>query len=130
MENVLEVTTVETVTSETTGRKFDRATFRAVTDFIGERTIFGSHTGARIYNEGGAPRVGDLMGGKVHKLETTPYTIGDNEVTSTSVVVFSDEIPLDVANRALARNNASVVVNGKATKNQYIASEVGSSLSK
>lgn len=128
-ENVLEVTTVETVESAL-GKKFDRATFRAVTGFIGERTLFGSATGSRIYNQGKSPRVGDLMGGAVHKLKTTPYVIGDNTVEATSVIVFADENAVDMGNRALAQNGASVIVNGKPTKNEYITSSVTPELSK
>lgn len=53
--------------------------------------------------------VGDLVEGNVVRVDTTPYDLNGRTATSTTLVVFSNEDVVTVANRALANNHACVV---------------------
>jgi hypothetical protein len=52
--------------------------------------------------------VNDIVEGSFHTFQTTPYIIGDREVTQYSCVVFSNEDATTYANRNLKQNNATV----------------------
>jgi hypothetical protein len=74
-------------------------------------------TAARTFNPGKAPNAGDLFEGTIEQMATTPYTIGEGpdarEVEKITVVCFADEKAWEVANAQLAKNEASVLINGK-----------------
>ena len=114
----LVVTKVETVVSETTNNQYSRVTFAPVLEFLASgRTIFGGNGASRIYNLGKEPAIDDAFGGKIVQFETTPYNIttpeGSRSVSKISVVAFSNENPMELANAQLKRHSASVIVNGK-----------------
>lgn len=117
LDNLLEVTSVQPMTSETTNKEFIKVTFRPVQfhPATGKPIYIGDKTGTRIYNPSKEPQLGQLFAGKISKFDTTPYQIGDNTVDSISCVAMDDENPQQVANDMLERHDACVTVNGKPT---------------
>lgn len=113
----LEATRNETLTAEATNNEYVRTTFRPV-EFhpVNGKSIFtGTTSGARLFNPGKEPNVGDLFQGKIIQFETTPYTIDGKEVAKITVCAMADENPIELANAQLKRNNACVLQNGKPT---------------
>lgn len=53
--------------------------------------------------------VNDIVEGSFHTFQTTPYAIGDKQVTQYSCVVFSNEDAVTYANRNLKQNDATVL---------------------
>lgn len=115
---MLEATKSERFISETTNNPFIKTTFRAVTKVLDNgRSLYGSASGVRVFNEGKEPQAGDLFEGKIQQFETTPYEIeAGKPVTKISVVAFADENPLELANKQLEKYRASVILDGKPTK--------------
>src|SRR6185437_16593404 len=60
--------------------------------------------------ESGNIKANDLFSGSIIKYETTPYQIGENTVTSLTLVVFKGENGEALADKQLKPNYASVVV--------------------
>lgn len=82
--------------------------------FEGDHLLKNDKSASRVYNEGKGVKVGKFIKGEIREFKTTPYEItGDNgksnTVNKTTVVVFGDDVPLDVANTQLARHNACVL---------------------
>lgn len=59
----------------------------------------------------GEQQAGGYVEGETYTFNTTPYQIGDNQATTFSCVVFSNENPLKVANNHLKQNKACVIDN-------------------
>ena len=120
---MLKVTSINNRTDKN-GRAFQVVNFTEVT-FMGEREVFTGASRTRNLwsavegNRGdflyGNLEVGSYVEGAIHSFETTPYEIDGREVNKTTVVVFSSENSVTVANNQLRNNNASVLVNGKAS---------------
>jgi len=62
--------------------------------------------------------------GVITTFNTTPYQVGNNEVTTTTVVSFENENPETVANAQLKQHLACVVVNGLLTKEANLVGAV------
>jgi len=119
MEKFLEVSKI--LDGEKDGREFKIAHFKSVRMLENGKTVFsGQASGTRLFNLGKEPEVGDLFEGSIISYETTPYVLKvdgmERTVNKTTVVVFGDETPIEVANKSLERNNACVVINGQPTK--------------
>jgi len=90
------------------------------------RTIWGafkSETGQEfkadtLYNDlaAGNLKPSDAVTGVITTFQTTPYQLGNNEVTTITVCSFENENPETVGNQQLKQNKACVVVNGLLTK--------------
>lgn len=81
------------------------------------RNVFSKNDDSRgdvIYDliEEGNLRVGDNFGGNIEKFETTPYQMGDNEVTVITLVTFKNEDKYALADKQLKTSYASVVIEG------------------
>lgn len=68
--------------------------------------------------------------GVITTFNTTPYQVGNNEVTTTTVVSFENENPETVANAQLKQHNACVVINGLLTKESNLTAVKTSSVVK
>lgn len=62
--------------------------------------------------ESGNVKTNDFFSGSIIKYNTTPYSIGDNLVTSLTLVVFKGEDGEKLADSQLKANLASIVVDG------------------
>lgn len=62
--------------------------------------------------------------GVITTFNTTPYQVGNNEVTTTTVVSFENENPETVANAQLKQHLACVVINGLLTKESNMEKKV------
>lgn len=54
-------------------------------------------------------KIGSLVAGHIETLPTTPYTVGENQVSTYTGVFFSNENVVTVANRNLSNYDANVV---------------------
>lgn len=88
-----------------------------------QRILFGSkdnNKGDLLFSEiqKGSLKIGSIVEGTIQTFNTTPYQPEgyEKEITSTTIVVFSGENGLTIANRNLKQNFASVVdENGNVT---------------
>ena len=114
----LECVRLEPRKNNATNEEFFSAIFRPVKDFLpsGKTIYSGTGSASRPFNPSKAPQVGDAFEGVIKQFDTTDYQIDGLVVNKSTIVAFSDENPIDVANKLLERNNACVVVNGKPTK--------------
>lgn len=124
MHSFLKVTSVTNRTASN-GRKFQTVSFSPVKYFgtqqiisqeVRTRNIWDKVTlenGDVIKADGffGQLSVGQLIEGEIMSFNTTPYTIGDNEVNTWTGVIFKGENGLKVANQQLKSKNAHVVEN-------------------
>jgi len=55
---------------------------------------------------------GDLVAGKIIRVDTSDYTIGDRTVNSWKGIVFEGEDAIKYANSQLKSNNAKVLIDG------------------
>ena len=79
-----------------------------------------------LYNDllSGALTPSEAVTGVITTFNTTPYTVGNNEVTTTTVVSFENENPETIANSQLKQNLACVVINGLLTKESNMDKKV------
>lgn len=109
MKGILEVFSVDADTSDS-GVNYFRASLRPVTVNEHNQSVFSSGLkGTRTFFEGEEPNVGDRFGGGIYEMKTTEYTIGERTVSKIKFVAFSDETPVDVANKILEKSNACVL---------------------
>lgn len=129
MNQLLKVQEVSELKSDKRGRKFFTLKFKTTTILNG-LTIF-SNQAPRVRNIWGEYQdeagnvfkadalfsdiisnnltVGALVEGSIHNFQTTPYDLGGKTVSNYSTVVFSNEIPHNVANRELRNSFASTI---------------------
>ena len=126
---VLQINSVGDVQEASNGRKFRKIGFKAIT-FYGTmkitsnksatpRVIWGSFTdeSSKVFKadqlfldlQTGEQSLGGAVEGQVVTFNTTPYQIGDNQVSTYSCVVFSNENAFKVANNQLKTQKACVL---------------------
>ena len=74
--------------------------------------------------ERGEAKVNTLIAGSIERLETTPYTIGNNTINQYTGVFFEGENAVAIAARNLRDNNAGVI--DKTTGEVVFANQRGS----
>ena len=129
-EDYLKVASVSEPKEDKRGRKFITLRF-TTTGVLGTgQTIFSNQSpktrnvwedfkdeaenlfkGDNLYYEvlAGNVKVGSLVAGNIVQFNTTPYTLGDKQVTSYTTIIFENEDALLVANNDLKNNLACVV---------------------
>ena len=126
-QSILKVTNVSEGQSEKHGFKFKTVSFseemilsngvRIKSNNTGIRNLFPDREmeidgvvtkfkGDALFND---IKQGDLVSGKIVRLNTSSYTIGERTVNSWKGVVFSEEDAVKYANSQLKANNAVVI---------------------
>lgn len=130
MENLVKVTQVSEVKTASNDRNYKTVRFVSMPKMItiggkqvevksnqkeASRNIWADlenpdgtiNKGDSLYNN---IAVGDYIEGNIVSVNTSPYTIGERQVTSWTGVVFSNEDTTKYVNSQLKSNNAEVVV--------------------
>ena len=104
----------------------------------GTRNVFGSHSGPNgeefkadsLFTEisEGVLKVGGLVEGEICRVQTSPYTITDKEVTTYTCVKFAHEILKDYVNRQLKSAYACMIEDGILTAPDQINRPVNASV--
>lgn len=129
-QNVLTVNKITNNVSEKTGANFKTVEFTGMS-FLGGRPVKSNLSGTRniwdartiTLSDGTKQdvkadplfhdlKVGDLVAGKILRVDTTDYQIGDRTVNSWKGIVFEGEDGIKYANSQLKANNAKVLIDG------------------
>ena len=129
-QNILTVNKITEKVSEKTNSKFLTVEFTSAT-FMNGKIIKSNLTGTRnvwdereITLEDGTKQTikadaifkglkeGDLVAGKIIRVDTSDYTIGDRVVNSWKGIIFEGEDAIKYANSQLKSNNAKVLIDG------------------
>jgi len=129
-QNVLTVNRITNNVSEKTGANFKTVEFTGMS-FLGGKPVKSNLSGTRniwdkrtitlqdgttqelkadpLFND---LKVGDLVAGKIVRVDTSDYQIGDRTVNSWKGIVFEGEDAIKYANSQLKSNNAKVLIEG------------------
>lgn len=130
MTKFLKIVSVSETQIDKNGRKYVKCTFqpltvlgngmkissnqKPLTRVLWEKNADGQFGDQLFYDlTSGQVNVGDGVEGSTMTYNTTPYKIGENDVTTYSFVYFSYENPETYANRQLKINKASIVIGGE-----------------
>lgn len=103
------------------GRRTVRITFKEYYQTLpnGDE-VLSSKTGTKLFNEGKEPLKDSYVPGEIITVPTSNYKIGDRTVNKITVTIVDDENILEVANKALARNNGTAyAIGSEGNKNPF-----------